>query len=183
MGASCIGTGRCDADKPVSTFGTSAACLTQSIAFLTCLFILWETKGCRVGLKNKDILRPLRKESSQRLCLEDPVLFRDAQRLCPKGNCFGRFFLLRTASLSAVLDLSSQQAMLLRTIVNTLCFLQLSPLSLSLLSLAQSRLSLQGAALLMETEVVAHNYSSQGAGSVSAGCWGLVVLGIMGLDD
>lgn len=58
----------------------------------------------------------------------------------------------------AVLDLSSQQAKLLRTIVSTLCFLQFSPLSLSLLSLAQSRLSSQGAMMLMETEVIAHNY-------------------------
>lgn len=45
-----------------------------------------------------------------------------AQRLCPKGNCSERFPLHGSASLSAVLDLFSQQTTLLRIFLNTPCF-------------------------------------------------------------
>lgn len=123
--------------------------------------MLWKTKESRAGLKSKAILRPISKDSSHRLCHEDPVFFTDAQRaqrLCPKGNCSERFPLHGSASLSAVLDLFSQQTTLLRMVfLNTLCFPPaLAPLSLfsDLLSLAQSRLSSPGAMLLMGIGVV-----------------------------
>lgn len=56
--------------------------------------VLEKTKGCRAGLKGKDILRPISKESLCRLCHDDPAPFTGAQRtqrLCPEGNCFERF--------------------------------------------------------------------------------------------